>query len=74
MGRLQQQYQQDSEDAYSIESMAHSLCEHPHLDKRDIVDKGIRVKDVSLVLFPYCYSRRCTQLLQLCDDVGNPGE
>lgn len=43
MGSIQQQYQTDGEDAYSLETRVHTLCEHAHLDKRDIMDVGLRV-------------------------------
>lgn len=41
MGSIQKQYQEDTEDSYSLESRAHSVCERPHLDKRDIMDLGL---------------------------------
>lgn len=43
MGSLQRQYQQDTEDKYALETLAHHLCEHPHLEKRDIVDRGVSI-------------------------------
>lgn len=43
MGGIQNQYQQDTEDSYSLETRTHSLCEHPHLDKRDVLDVGVRL-------------------------------
>lgn len=43
MGIIQAQYQQDEEDSYSLENRAHSLCEHPHLTKRDVMDVGLNL-------------------------------
>lgn len=43
MGTIQNQYLQDGEDAYSLETRVRSLCEHPHLNKRDIMDVGLRL-------------------------------
>lgn len=50
MGSIQKQYQADSEEAYSLETMAHSLCEHPHLDKRDIMDVGVSLSATGQVV------------------------